>query len=673
MVSYLIKSGICLALLLLFYHLVLEREKMHHFNRFYLLGSILFSFIAPLFVIYIEAPMELIETTETSNQPFIIDITETNYKPVDYLFYFLTFSVIISSLLLIRFLNNLFSILLKIRKSLKIKHKKAILVLVNDAITPHTFWNYIFINIEEYNSQKIEEELLTHELTHVTQKHTFDVLLIEFLKIVFWFNPIFYFLKKSIQLNHEFLADTKVIKNHKNISSYQYLLLNKTAWNNEYYLASNLNYLLTKKRLLMMTKQSSRSKILLKKLAVIPVLAGFAFLFAERVEAEVPNNSYLDSKITKDSPDAIPLQRTSPQKDIKEKMYLIKGDTLKETPRKEYMHNMVVRKKDKNGKLVTKKFYELTDEEKRQLPPPPPLTLKKKKVSKSLFTKLKDGSKYAIWINGKHVKNNVLNKYNHTDFASFSGSFVHNNARNKKFPQTYQYSLSTHAYFNTQNKKAIKNYNKWKKQNNGLIPPPPPSPVVKKGEISNIPPPPVPVSTKVKKGSESSIPSPHSPIIKKGDVSNIPPPPHSKSKKGRASNIPPPPPPMSASELTFKYPNATFYFNGKKINHRKAISITKNNKELSVWTKDVNNKKVIEFATKKYMHSQKTVSIDKINKLTNEQILKLPKGNTKKISYYLDNKLISLEVYNKINKNNIATIHVKRDKEGNNSIYVTRK
>ena len=478
MASYLIKSGICLALLLLFYHLVLEREKMHQFNRFYLLGSILFSFIAPLFVIYIEAPIELIETAKISDQPFIIDLIETTNEPIDYLFYFLSFSALISSLLLIRFLSNLFSIVQKIRKNPKVKHKKAILVLVNDAITPHTFWNYIFINREEYYSQKIEEELFTHELTHATQKHTFDVLLIEFLKIVFWFNPIFYFLKKSIQLNHEFLADTKVIKNHKNISGYQYLLLNKTAWNNEYYLASNLNYLLTKKRLLMMTKQSSRSKILLKKLAVIPVLTGFVFLFAERVEAEVPNNNYLDSKITKDNSEIIPLEPTSTLKDIKEKledvnslkMSLVKGDSLKEIPRKEYMYrNMVMRKKDKNGNVISKKYHELTDEEKRRLPPPPPLTSKKKKVSTSLLAKLKDNNKYAIWINGKHVKNDALNKYSNTDFASFSGSFVYNNARSKKFPQPYQYSLSTHAYFDAQNKKAVKSYKQWKKQNSKSV------------------------------------------------------------------------------------------------------------------------------------------------------------------------------------------------------------
>ena len=285
MITYFIKSSICLTLLLLFYHLVLEREKMHQFNRFYLLGSILFSFIAPLFVIYIEAPTELLKTSQVNTQPIILDASLIVDKTINYVNYFLIFSAIISSILLIRFLKNLFSIILKVRKSQKVKHQKAILVLVNDNITPHTFWNYIFINKKEYNSQKLEQELFTHELTHATQRHTFDVLLIEFLKIIFWFNPIFYILKKSIQLNHEFLADTKVIKNHKNISEYQYLLLNKTAWNNEYYLASNLNYLLTKKRLLMMTKQSSRSKILFKKLAVIPVLAGFVFLFAERVEA----------------------------------------------------------------------------------------------------------------------------------------------------------------------------------------------------------------------------------------------------------------------------------------------------------------------------------------------------------------------------------------------------
>ena len=66
MILYILKSGLCLALLLAFYHLVLEREKMHRFNRFYLLGSILFSFLAPAFIIYVEAIPTVLETVPTT-------------------------------------------------------------------------------------------------------------------------------------------------------------------------------------------------------------------------------------------------------------------------------------------------------------------------------------------------------------------------------------------------------------------------------------------------------------------------------------------------------------------------------------------------------------------------------------------------------------------------------
>ena len=148
----------------------------------------------------------------------------------------------------------------------------------------------------DYENQKIEQELFTHELTHVTQKHTLDVLILELIQIVFWINPFFILLKKAVQLNHEFLADETVINQHKNTFQYQHLLLNKAAWKNEYYLASNLNYSLTKKRLKMMTKQSSQTKIWIKKLAVIPLLLAFIFLFAERLEAQEINKTTKDKE-----------------------------------------------------------------------------------------------------------------------------------------------------------------------------------------------------------------------------------------------------------------------------------------------------------------------------------------------------------------------------------------
>ncbi|TDQ22737.1 M56 family metallopeptidase [Tenacibaculum caenipelagi] len=356
MVTYLIKSGLCLALLLAFYHLVLEREKMHQFNRFYLLGSLLFSFIAPFYKIYIETIPNTLKVTPsliTDSTMNVNTIEEVNYT--QYLFIVYT---IVAIILLTRFTKNLFDIFLKIKQHQKIKKGKATLVLVDDLISPHTFWNYIFINKKEYNTNKIETELYTHELTHALQKHTFDVLLIEFLQIIFWINPTFIFLKKAVKLNHEFLADNKVVTTHKNTIEYQYLLLNRATWSNKYYLASNLNYLLTKKRLLMMTKQSSRTKILLKKLAVIPVLAGFTFLFAEKVEAEITKKHEYEEKThvlsTETSKDSIPSSVTVYRKRVNHE-------------------DAEITYHDEKGNKITKKFSELTEKEKEQLPPPPPI------------------------------------------------------------------------------------------------------------------------------------------------------------------------------------------------------------------------------------------------------------------------------------------------------------
>ena len=304
MVLYLLKSAGCLALLLAFYHLVLEREKMHKFNRFFLLGSVLFSFLAPAFVIYVEAIPSIIESTHSMN---ISTVESPIEKEVNYTFILSSIYFLISSILTFRFGRNLFKIISKIKRNEHQKLEYATLVLVDDKILPHSFLNYIFINKEEYITDKIEPELLTHELTHVTQKHTIDILLMEFLFILFWINPLFIILKKAIQLNHEFLADNNVITTYKNTFQYQQLLLGKAAWNNEYYLASNLNYSLTKKRLTMMTTKSSNSKIVLKKLAIIPLLAGFIFLFAKRVEAKnVSLISASDLKFNEIKKDTIP-------------------------------------------------------------------------------------------------------------------------------------------------------------------------------------------------------------------------------------------------------------------------------------------------------------------------------------------------------------------------------
>ena len=457
MANYLIKSSLCLLVLLVFYHLFLEREKMHKFNRFYLLGSVLFSFCTPLFVIYVEAtqvPVEVIQSIPlqdsfeiVESQPTIIFEEKFDYSLLLYGFYGL-----VTLFLLARFFKNIINIFLRIKHHTKIKINTATIVLLNDDVIPHTFWNYIFISKKEYENKNFNKELLTHELTHVAQYHTLDILCIELLKIVFWFNPLLYILKKLLQLNHEFLADEKVIKEHKNISNYQSLLLEKSLHATSYQLTSNLNYLVTKKRLTMMTKRTHKYSWL-KQLAIVPLLVGLFFVFAERVEAQ---DKKQEKKEVVTIVEELP---TNPNKKMEDsKIY------------KEYFYQKSsFQFKDANGKYISKKYDELNEEEKKRLAPPLPLEFPKKPITNELFQKLKNKENYAVWIDGKVVDNEKLNDYKHSDFSSHSVSFVYKNARSERFPQDYQANLQTHDYFKAQNKKRVEDFEKYKEENYSII------------------------------------------------------------------------------------------------------------------------------------------------------------------------------------------------------------
>ncbi|GAA4031755.1 hypothetical protein GCM10022386_14720 [Flavobacterium cheonhonense] len=335
---------------------------------------------------------------------------------------------IITILLSIRFGKNIWKLISKSDSNPTVKYKNATLVLVDEKTLPHTFLNNIFINFDDYNQRNIEDELYTHELVHVTQKHTLDILFIELLITIFWFNPLLYFYKKAIQLNHEFLADQKVVESYNNVPFYQNLLLQKGNGNQTIYLASNLNYLVTKKRLIMMTKNTTKSVAFLKKTAIIPMLTGIVFLCCVDIIAQ-------EKIVTK----ATPKNNTIDEQDY------FKGVRIR------YYEKLV---KTKNGakysKIIFDKKYEnLTKSEKEeiQLFLMIPKPFEKKSPTAKELNEYKNAKKYAIWIDGKNVPNKELNQYKPEDIAYFSGSVILKNARTKKHPQPFQYWFYTHPHF----------------------------------------------------------------------------------------------------------------------------------------------------------------------------------------------------------------------------------
>ena len=430
--DFLIKSTISLTVFLGFYHLVLEREKMHQFNRYYLLFSIVISLVIPFLTFEIIKIVPVVQNIEPLNSIITSSAIPENEvqgtslpieEKINFMPYVLwSLYTLISFLLLVRFGKNIWKLISKSTSNPIVKYKNANLVLVDEKILPHTFLNSIFINFEDYHNRNIEEELYTHEMVHVNQKHTLDILFIEFLKVIFWFNPLFIFYKKAIQLNHEFLADEEIVKTYNNVPFYQNLLLQKGFGNQTIYLASNLNYLVTKKRLIMMTKSTSQKSAILKKIAIAPILAGLIYFFCIEIVAQ--------EKIINVNSD-------------------VKNSDLngKDKIRDSYYSGVYVKINDEKANRKSVTLYEdLSLEDRRKYLNYIPEMMVENEIPEPLFEKMKIKN-MAVWINGKVRSKEEIKQYKRTDFSYYTYSFVYKNARSKRFPQEYQYSLYTKKHF----------------------------------------------------------------------------------------------------------------------------------------------------------------------------------------------------------------------------------
>ena len=299
MILYLIKSTLLLGVLLALYKMLLENEKMHRFNRLYLIMALVLGFTAPLISIEITSnshiaglEMETLNkvvneptqrvsetiqkaiTASTPIQPSAVKSMEETSSSRGFPILPILWGIygVVLGLLLIRFIAGLIQIRINIKKSEQDQFSEATLVLMDTPITPQSFLHYIFLNKQEYESGKVGSEILEHEYTHVRQLHSVDVMFIELLKLLFWFNPLLYFYKHAIQLNHEFLADEYVVNNVTDISNYQKKLIEVCEAGTLVPVASHFNYSFTKKRINMLSKSIRSFRMHLKQFFVLPIL-----------------------------------------------------------------------------------------------------------------------------------------------------------------------------------------------------------------------------------------------------------------------------------------------------------------------------------------------------------------------------------------------------------------
>ncbi|MCR8556448.1 M56 family metallopeptidase [Mucilaginibacter sp. BJC16-A38] len=506
MIAYLVNSTLCSALLLAVYHLLLKNKTMYNFNRVYLLLSVVFSLTVPLIVVKhtivrlpsIQKTIEpQLQLTDANNpQPDfqvqtplrvtpIVNHPHINYLPG----ILMAVYGIVSLLLLFRFIRNLNRIRLTIKQNQHVTYKDTKLILVNENLTPHTFLRYIFLNRQQYESNQIEADILKHEQTHASQLHSVDIIFMELITCFCWFNPLVWFYRNAIQLNHEFIADTAVVTTNCNISEYQQLLLGKLGYMKSLSITSQFNYSITKNRLIMMNKNTSALTAALSKLAVIPVLA-FAFtFFCTKTEAQqTPAVTKQDVKAKPESSTAVkpnqPVRKVSfPPPMIWGKFPHTKegvsADSLKEyavltakfidTNNKFIKRLGTISKEDK--KRMKDIFEKMSPEQQMQQKigfsyPAPPLP--RAVPTQAQLDSWKNPAEFGVWINEKKAKNADLEKYKAEDFNQYFVSKLYPAAR-VHVKYHYQVDLMTVDFYNKYRKEALENktnaytyYRSWK-------------------------------------------------------------------------------------------------------------------------------------------------------------------------------------------------------------------
>lgn len=455
MTTYIIKVILCSAVFFLTYKLLLEKEKIHLFNRFYLLLSLLLSFVIPVITFSSSKPSLHVSENEILNTNIlqdngIIQILSPEQSTNYMISILLTIYVTITTILLFRFIINLIKILSKVFTHQTIPYKTSKIVLINEDLTPHSFLNYLFIHNKEY--ENIENEILVHEYAHIQQKHSYDILLMEILQTFFWFNPIIFFYRNAIQLNHEYLADEAVINNSQNISSYQYLLIDKINKGKTYNLTSQFNYSITKKRLLMMTKTKSFRNALCRQIAIIPVLAFSIIAFSTKTFAQDTLNAQ------KAKQNITPSTLVGVTQSLLNEYEQIINKTKNENRFRAFS-----KFSDADKSRLETIYLSMSKEQQAKqmvifIPAPPPLP--RVVPTQIQIESWKNSKVYGLWINEKRVSNSTLANYKNTDFAQVFVSKLGKNTVNYG-KHYYQVNLMTTEHYDAHYKQTMESKKKF--------------------------------------------------------------------------------------------------------------------------------------------------------------------------------------------------------------------
>tara|TARA_R110002096_G_scaffold178009_1_gene354799 strand:+ start:22900 stop:24927 length:2028 start_codon:yes stop_codon:yes gene_type:complete len=311
MANYIIQTVAFQVFFLLIYDVFLKKETFFNWNRLYLLATALLSVILPFIKIesfkevvpqqYIIALPEIVlgQTASPTNTSVLLNaIAIENGNGFSFLELIFYIGTIVAALF---FIFKLLKLLVLIIKNPKTYIGKLTLVKLINSNAAFSFFQYVFLG--EFLNKEEKEAILKHELIHVKQRHTLDLLFFEVFRILFWFNPLVYMYQNRITTLHEFIADAEAVKQDNKSNYYQNLLAQifetkKISFINPFFKES-----LIKKRIVMLQKSKSKQIHLFKYVLLIPMLFGMLVYSSCIENTDVKDSSYnIDKEVLKETP-----------------------------------------------------------------------------------------------------------------------------------------------------------------------------------------------------------------------------------------------------------------------------------------------------------------------------------------------------------------------------------
>ncbi|MBO9200195.1 MULTISPECIES: M56 family metallopeptidase [Niastella] len=280
---YVLKSILISGLFLGYYWIALRNKSFNYYNRFYLLLSMACSFIIPLFNFsWVTIDKEDMPVSAETLRYISLQIPSTHSSTVSWQDFVLYSVIGISLFLLLVLAFNILKVYQLKRRSAVVDMEGVDFVYTNLDNAPFSFLNNLFwkesISLDDDFGQKI----FKHELTHIHQKHTLDVLFCQVINSICWMNPFNWLIQRELKAIHEFIADKEAVGNN-NVEDFVQLLLQAHYGKHFLNPTHAFYYSSIKRRLVMLTTNNKARYQFLRKALVLPVT--FASIFAFSVSA----------------------------------------------------------------------------------------------------------------------------------------------------------------------------------------------------------------------------------------------------------------------------------------------------------------------------------------------------------------------------------------------------